>query len=165
MGRKFFLVSAILILAFQPSFAQRGGRRSGHPNFNGHNPRLENPRDNLLRLSPEERQSFRRNAERWLRMNAQERQALRELEKAHSAQLKSEADAALRQSGLNLDDKKREEFEQRYVQERRKLEHALRREFESKRQEVLPQLNERLKKEFQNHPGSGSPTGSATPAK
>jgi hypothetical protein len=98
-------------------------------------------------------------------MDPQERQALRELEKAHRAHLKTEADTALRQSGLKLDDKQRAEFEQRYVQERRKLEQALHREFESKRQEVLPQLNERLKKEFQSHQNSASPAGSSTPGK
>jgi len=119
----------------------------------------------FLQLSPEERQAFRRNAERWLQMNAQQRQALREMEKAHRARVKNEADAALRQSGLKLGGKEREQFEERYFQERRKLEQSLRKEFDNKREKVLPQLNERLKNEFESHERSGSPSGSSTPGK
>jgi hypothetical protein len=110
-------------------------------------------------------QMFRRNAERWLKMDAQQQQMLRERERIRQQQIRSEVDAAIRQSGLRLDQNGRTEFEMRYRQERRRLEQELRQEFESKRQQELPQLNERLKKEFQSHQGNGSPSTSASPGK
>jgi len=114
-----------------------------------------------MHSSPADRQMFRRNAERWLKMDAQQQQLLRERERVRQQQIRSEVDTAIRQSGLRLDQKGREQFEMRYRQERRQIERNLREEFESKRQQELPQLNERLKKEFQGNPGNPS----ATPGK
>ena len=118
-----------------------------------------------MHLSPEDRQAVRRNAEQWLKMDAQQQQVMRERERIRQQQIRSEVDAAIRQSGLRLDDRGRQEFEIRYRQERRTMERALRQEFESKRQQELPQLNERLKREFQSHQGNASPAGSAQPNK
>jgi hypothetical protein len=115
-------------------------------------------------MSPEDRQVFRRNAERWMRMNPAERNLMREREKLHREQLRREADAALRDAGLRLDQEKRELFEQRYLQERRKMERALRLEIETKRTQELPALNERLKKEFQQGSPSVKPTFTAAPS-
>lgn len=161
MGRQFFLVAALLLLICEPGLAQghrpagRGG--FGRPNqFRGG----PGPGGNGLHFSPEDRQALRRNAERWLKMDAQQQQLMRERERIRQQQIKSEVDAAIRQSGLRLDQRQREEFEMRYRQERRVIERQLRQEFESKRQQELPQLNERLKKEFQPRQGSGSPTAS-----
>jgi hypothetical protein len=108
---------------------------------------------------------FRRNAEQWLKMDAQQQQIMRDRERSRQQQIRSEVDTAIRQSGLRLDQQGRAEFEMRYRQERRNMERALRQEFESKRQQELPQLNERLKKEFQLHQGSSSPSGSPSPGK
>jgi TRAP-type C4-dicarboxylate transport system substrate-binding protein len=118
-------------------------------------------------LSPEERQIFRRNAEQWMRMTPAERKLMRDREKAHIQKLKGEADAILRQEGLHLDQEKQQRFEQRYIQERRKIERALYQEVEAKRKQELPALNERLKKEFQKssngtHKSSPTPMASAT---
>jgi len=75
----------------------------------------------------------------------------------------------LRDTGLRLEGEKRAQFEQRYLQERRRIEHSLRQETDSKRQQQLPQLQERLKKEFQEpSPAAGStsaPSGSSSPKK
>jgi hypothetical protein len=163
VGRKFLVITTILLVGSELVLAQgshkprfrrgdRGERRSRE---------LHGVPDRIYQLSPEERQTFRRNAERWLQMDAQQRQILREREKVRREQLKNEADAAFRQSGLRLDPNAREQFESRYLQERRKIERTLRQEVESKRQQELPQLNERLKSEFQPHQGtSPSSTGS-----
>ena len=110
-------------------------------------------------MPPEERQIFRKNAERWMQMGPEERKVLREREKAYRERVKVEVDTALHDSGLRLEGEKRDQFEQRYLQERRRIEHALRQETESKRQEQLPVLRERLKKEFQEP----SPSGPALP--
>ncbi len=85
---------------------------------------------------------------------------MREREKAYRDRVKVEVDGALRDrdSGLRLDGEKRAQFEQRYLQERRRIEHTLRQETEAKRQEQLPALKERLKKEFQEPSPSVQPT-------
>jgi hypothetical protein len=164
VGRKFFLVAALLLVISIPALAQGqrgGGRRGaglGRPN------QFRSPPAGT-HVSPEDRQMFRRNAERWLKMDAQQQQVLRERERTRQQQIRSEVDTALRQSGLRLDTKARADFEIRYRQERRRIERTLRQEFESKRQRELPELNERLKREFQAHPGTPSPSGSASPGK
>src|SRR5206468_771531 len=90
-------------------------------------------------------------------------------EKVYRDRVKVEVDAALRDSGLRLEGEKRDQFEQRYLQERRRIEHALRQETEAKRQEQLPALRERLKKEFQEPSPSATstsaPAGSTSPKK
>ena len=119
-------------------------------------------------MPPQDRQIFQRNAERWMQMGPEERKIMRVREKIYRAQISKEVDAALRESGLHLEGEKRAEFEQRYLQERRRIEHSLRQEIESKRQQQLPALQERLKKEFQETSPSTStaaPAGSALPKK
>jgi hypothetical protein len=142
-----------------------------HP-FGGHpgSPAMNPARQRYNQLTPEERQVFQRNAERWLRMNPEQQKMLRERETARRAQMKVEAEAAMRQMGLRLDPNAEGQFEARYMQERRRMERELRLEAEQKRQQQLPQLNERLKSEFQAKPAgsatgaqSASPTGSARP--
>jgi hypothetical protein len=163
VGRQFIVVSAVALLAVsasQATFGQGSGPRShARPNrqFNG-------PRAPLYQLSPEERQAFRRNAERWLQMNPEQQKMLREREQVRRQRLKAEAEAAMRQLGLRLDPNAQDQFEARYMQERRKIERDLRQEFETKRQEQ----NERLKSEFQSRqggaPSTASPATSAKPA-
>jgi hypothetical protein len=143
-----------------------GGRNAGSVQ---NRPAFKSMQDRWRSLSPEERQIFRRNAERWMRMTPEERKLMRQREKIHRQELKSEADAILRQSGLHLDSEKQARFEQRYIQERRKIERALNQEVEAKRKQELPVLNERLKKEFQKSSAatahSATPAHSASPAK
>ena len=120
-------------------------------------------------MPPEDRQVFRKNAERWMQMGPEERMIMRQREKVYRAQVQREVDAALHDAGLRLEGEKRAQFEQRYLQERRRIEHSLRQEIDSKRQQQLPALQERLKKEFQEpSPATGStsaPTGSGSPKK
>ena len=119
--------------------------------------------DRLFQLSPEERQTFKRNAERWLQMNPEQRNILREREKVRRQQMKNEAEAALRDAGIRVDPNARDQFESRYLQERKRIERDLRQEVEAKRQQQLNERKERLKTEFQspvpnasNAPGGGS---------
>lgn len=120
-------------------------------------------------MPPEDRQIFRRNAERWMQMGPEERKVLREREKVYRERVKIEVDSTLRDSGLRLEGEKRDQFEQRYLQERRRIEHELRQETEAKRQEQLPALRERLKKEFQeplpSTTSTSAPAGSSSPKK
>ncbi|PYL16599.1 MAG: hypothetical protein DMF46_02470 [Verrucomicrobia bacterium] len=169
MGRRFNLISATIalsIFACDFSFAQgppqkSSGRSAG---LDRHNNQFRSPGERFFQLSPEERQAFRKNAERWLRMNPEQQKLLRERYNLHRQQLKNEAEATLRQSGLRLDQNARDQFEARYLQERRRIERELREQFETKRDQELPQLNERLKKEFQSRQSAPSATSTSTPA-
>jgi TRAP-type C4-dicarboxylate transport system substrate-binding protein len=125
---------------------------------------MNNPRDRWIAMPPEDRQIFRRNAERWMQMGPEERKVLRERERTYRERVKTEVDTTLRDSGLRLEGEKRDQFEQRYLQERRRIEHALRQETEAKRQEQLPALRERLKKEFQEPSPSGPSTSAPVPS-
>lgn len=102
-----------------------------------------------------------------MQMSPEERNLMRMREQLHQVKLKQEAEAALRDAGLRLDQQKRELFEQRYVQERQKIERELSDEAEAKRKQQLPALNDRLKKEFQetnpNGKSASSPASSAAP--
>ena len=115
-------------------------------------------------MPPEDRQIFRKNAERWIQMRPEEQKVMREREKVYRERVKQEIDAAIRDSGLRLEGEKREQFEQRYLQERRRIEHAIHQETEAKRQQELPALQEKLKKEFQE-PSTVAPTSSGSPKK
>ena len=115
-------------------------------------------------MPPEDRQVFKRNAERWMQMSPEERKVMRERERAYRERVKAEVDTALRDSGLHLEGEKRQQFEQRYLQERRRIEYELRQQTEAKRQEQLPALRERLKKEFQEPSSPSSPSTSAPAA-
>lgn len=171
MGRQFILISATIalsILAFDRSFAQGPGQNShgGKLRHFNNNQLRGSARDRLFQLSPEERQTFKRNAERWLQMNPEQRNILRERERVRRQQMKNEAEAALRDSGIRVDPNARDQFESRYFQERKRIEHDLRQEVEAKRQQQLNELKERLKNEFQSPspntgatiaPGGGSP--------
>jgi hypothetical protein len=133
-------------------------------------PNVIGPRERFMALPPQDRQIFQRNAERWMQMGPEERMIMRERERVYRARVSKEVDAALRDSGLQLEGEKRVQFEQRYLQERRRIEHSLRQEVESKRQQELPAMQERLKKEFSEPSASGpstsAPTGaSASPKK
>lgn len=99
-----------------------------------------------------------------MQMGPEERMIMREREKIYRARVSREVDAALRDSGLRLEGDKRAQFEQRYLQERRRIEHSLRQEIESKRQQELPQIQERLKKEFSEPSPSAASTSAPTAA-
>ena len=175
MGRRYAnTLNAIAVLAvvFGAGLAnaqpQGGNARRMGPQHHGPEFR-NNARDRWKAMPPEDRQTFRRNAERWMQMGPDERKVMREREKIYRQQVQREVDAALRDAGLRLEGEKRSQFEQRYLQERRRIEQSLRQEIDSKRRQQLPALQERLKKEFQEpSPAAGStsaPTGSGSPKK
>jgi hypothetical protein len=150
--------AALSILTAPGAFAQ--GSRHSHNNGAAHPGRsFQHAPERMLHLSPEDQQTFRRNAERWLQMDPQQRQVLRQREVVRQQRMKAEAEAALRDSGLSLENGARQQFEERYLQERRRIERNLGQEIEAKRQQELPQLKERLKSEFQTHQPSPGPSG------
>ena len=91
---------------------------------------------------------------------------MREREKMRQQHIQQDADAALRESGLHLNSEQRAAFQERYVQERTRLEHTMHQELEAKRQKENSALVERLKKEFQSEQPakpSASAVASASP--
>jgi hypothetical protein len=163
VGRQLIVVSAAVIFSavgLPNAFAQGKGGHRAHSNRPIHRNHMMPPGPGrMLHLSPEEQQAFRRNAERWLQMDPQQRQMLRDREQILRQRRKAEAEAFLRDSGLRLDNGAREQFEQRYFQERRRIEQSLHQEIEAKRQQELPELKERLRTEFQPHQASPGPSG------
>ena len=89
-----------------------------------------------------------------MQMGPEERMIMREREKVYRARLSKEVDAALRDSGLHLEGEKRAQFEQRYLQERRRIEHSLREEVENKRQQELPGIQEHLPPDALSRPSA-----------
>jgi hypothetical protein len=169
VGRKLNVVSAVgllSILAMGSGFAQ--GKPKGqrpHQNFSNQSrqfnqlqPRNLQQSPQRFQLSPEERLTFKKNAERWLQMSPEERTLMRSREQARSERIKNEAETVLRESGLTLDQKKRDLFQERYLQERRRIDRELRQEYEARRQQQL----EILKKEF--GPPATLPSAPATSA-
>jgi hypothetical protein len=172
VGRRHYIaISAAIALSFffsGSSFAQgpsQGSRKRGGNAFRRTH-EFNGARERIYRLSPEERQTFKKNAERWLQMGPEERNMLRQREQIRRERLRREADAAMKQLDLSLDQGRRDQFENRYLQERRKIERALRKDLEDKRQQQLPEMNQRLKSEFQPQSppaATASPLESAKP--
>jgi hypothetical protein len=124
---------------------------------------MQSMRERWLSLPPAAQQNFRRNAERWMRMSPEERNMMRQRENLRREQIRRETEAALRDSGLVLDPQSRNQFESRYLQERRKMEQSLRHQIEAERQQQLPALIQQLKKEFQlQQPSNSRPTPRVT---
>lgn len=169
MGRNVYIVAiaaALSVWAAQPSFSQvptqqpnGGGNRVTRPMRNGGAERWR-------QMQPDERQRFRSNAERWLQMPPEQQRMLRERDAMRRERAQQEADAALRQSGLQLEAERREQYERRYLQERQRIEQTLRQELEARRQRELAPVVERLKKEFtqDGKPTTSSPSSMATPS-
>jgi 2-polyprenyl-6-methoxyphenol hydroxylase-like FAD-dependent oxidoreductase len=91
-------------------------------------------------------------------MSPEERNLMRQREHQRREIMKREAEAALRESRLHLNQDQRDQFESRYIQERRKVEQALRQQIEAERQKELSALIQQLKKEFQiDQPATKNP--------
>jgi hypothetical protein len=139
-----------------PPAGQPRGAPAGQPRGA---PAGQSVRERLLAMPPDAQQNFRRNAELWMRMSPEQRNLMRQRENMRRQVITREADAAVRDSGLQLNPQERAKFESRYVQERRKVEQSLRQQVEAERQKEMPALIQQLKKEFQiDQPGKSPVT-------
>jgi hypothetical protein len=112
-------------------------------------PSRQSVRERWLAMPPEARQNFQRNAQLWMQMTPEQRNLMRQRETMRRQIITREADAAVRDSGLQLNPQERAQFESRYIQERRKVEQSLRQQIETERQKEIPALIQQLRKEFQ----------------
>ena len=120
-------------------------------------PSGQSVRDRWLAMPPDARQNFQRNAQLWMQMTPEQRNLMRQRENVRRQILTHDADAAVRDSGLQLNSQERARFESRYIQERRKVEQSLRQQIETERQKEIPALIQQLRKEFQiDEPNKGS---------
>src|SRR5213593_1019219 len=147
-----------------PPMAQaHGAGPAGQPH---RPPPAQSVRDRWLAMPPDARQNFRRNAELWMQMTPQQRNLMRQRENMRRQIITREADAAVRDSGLQLNPQERARFESRYIQERQKVEQALRQQIEAERQKEIPALIQQLRKEFQiDEPGKSPVTKPAVSPK
>ena len=122
-------------------------------------PEFQNVRKAIEALTPEQRLRFEENFRRWVNLPPEQKKVLREREEVRRKLMKEELDAALAESGLQLEGEQREQFIKRYGEERRKIEEQLRREMHEKRKPLLKDVLARLREEFST---VSSPT--ATPA-
>lgn len=137
-----------------PPPSQPHGPPSGQPHGA---PSGQSIRERWLAMPPDARQNFRRNADLWMQMTPEQRNLMRQRENMRRQTITREADAAVRDSGLQLNPQERARFESRYIQERRKVEQSLRQQIETERQKEIPTLIQQLRKEFQIDEPSKSP--------
>ena len=127
-------------------------------------PSGQSVRERYLAMPPDARQNFQRNAQLWMQMSPEQRNLMRQREISRRQTMTREADAAVRDSGLQLNPQERARFESRYIQERRKVEQSLRQQIETERQKEIPALIQQLRKEFQlDEPGKSSAKPAASP--
>ena len=157
--------AALSISAAAPSLAQPPGQ-PGNPGVRPHRngPFMRPARERWRQMSPEDRMRLQSNAERWLRLPPEEQRVLRDREMMRRQRIQREADAALKQSGLQLEAEKREAYQRRYLQERRRVEQQLRQDMEDRRQKELGPVLERLNREFQEPQRTGTTSPAATSA-
>ena len=145
-----------------PPQSQPHGPPSGQPNGP---PSGQSVRDRWLAMPPDARQNFQRNAQLWMQMTPEQRNLMRQRETTRRQIMTRDADAAVRDSGLQLNPQERARFESRYIQERRKVEQSLRKQIETERQKEIPALIQQLRKEFQLDELGKSPGKSAASPK
>ena len=146
-----------------PPPGQPHGPPSGQPQGP---PSGQSVRERWLAMPPDARQNFQRNAQLWMKMSPEQRNVMRQRENVRRQIITREADAAVRDSGLQLNSQQRARFESRYIQERRKVEQSLRQQIETERQKEIPALIQQLRKEFQlDEPGKSSVTKPAASPK
>jgi len=115
----------------------------------------------LENLTPQQRQRFQENLERWKKLPKVQQDELRREAKFHRERILQEINEAIEKTGLKLDEQQRQVFTYRYAQERRTLEEKLRENVEEKRREAIAELIWQLSAEFQPIPPD--PAGTPQP--
>ena len=155
--------SAPMAAPHGPPPSQPHGPPSGQPHGA---PSGQSIRERWLAMPPDARQNFQRNADLWMQMTPEQRNLMRQRENMRRQIITRDADAAVRDSGLQLNPQERARFESRYIQERRKVEQSLRQQVQTERQKEIPTLIQQLRKEFQiDEPGKSPVTKPAVSPK
>ncbi len=124
-----------------PPTAQVGTAAAAeHPNRKAMDPLLAMIRNMTL----EQKTQLMENIKAWQQVSPDVKQALRNRESLIRKKLKEEVDAALGDTPIS--NEQRSVFEDRYREERKKIDTALRAELETRRRESLEEVVQRLKK-------------------
>lgn len=115
--------------------------------------------ERFARLPAAAKKRFLENWSRWRRMDADEREKLMERALNERQRREEIIDRALADLGLELTPDRREVFQLRYRQERRKLEEQLRDEVAKMRESRLEAMLDSLGAEFSDEKKSASLTG------
>ena len=118
------LCGVTLALAEDPADAgprKRPRMRSddGKPGDDTPSPQLENVRKAIEALTPEQRKRFQENFWRWANLTPEEKKSLRDRDEMRRKFMRDEVEAALKESGLQLDGERKAEFIKRYGEGRR----------------------------------------------
>jgi hypothetical protein len=124
----------------------RAGGPFRRPLLNG--PEAEKAREAIRDMKPEERQQWLRRFREFADLPPEQKKTLLDREEMFRKRMREDTEAALKQSGLTLDEEQRRRFAARYAEERRKIEEELRAEIEKLRQPRVQSLIEKLKQEF-----------------
>lgn len=142
--------------AEKPARKWLGGRQrtlDGTPS-----PEFEDVRRALDALTPEQRKRFQENFQRWANLPPEEKKVLRDREEVRKKFMLQEVEVVLRESGLNLEGERRQQFIKRYAVERRKIEEQLRKETNEKRKPLVHEMVGRLKSELsETTPATSAP--------
>ena len=123
--------------------------------------KFENVRKAIEALTPEQRKRFQENFLRWSNLPPEEKKALADREIFRRKKIAEEIDAALKDSGLELDADRREQFGRRYGEERHRIEEQLHKDLDEKRQPLIKEVIAKLKAEFST--AAPSPSGAPKP--
>ena len=176
MAGNCFLLILLAVVVALPVTAQQadkdprpdGTRRrivpkSGQGSGDQPGPEFQNARRAIEALTPEQRKRFEENFARWANLSTEEKKTLRGRDELRRKVIRDELEAAMQELGLPLEGERREQFMQRYAEERRKIEETLRKELIEKRKPMLRELISRLKNEFAT-PAAPAPVPAVPPA-
>ena len=107
-------------------------------------PELETMRTTFEGLSPEQKQKFKENFQRWMKLPPEEKRLLREREELRRMRVAEEIERALKESALSLTPEQKEQYTRRYTEERRAIEQKL----TEQRKPMIRDMVGRLKQEF-----------------
>ena len=111
----------------------------------------------LQKLSPEKRADLWKAVWTVINLPPEKRQILLGMDEERRKFAREEIDRAMSDSGLRLDEEKRQLFVRRYFEERRTIEEKLRKETDEKRRQLLGEMRARLKQEFETAAAKPAP--------
>lgn len=132
-------------------------RPSGTPGTPEDVEKFNSVRKAIEALTPEQRQRFQENFLRWSNLSPEEKNALADRMTFRRNKIVEDIDAALKESGLDLDGAQRERFAKRYGEERHLIEEQLRKDMDEKRRPLLREVIAKLKQEFAHGGPSATP--------
>lgn len=103
----------------------------------------------LQKLSPEQRADLWKAVLAVINLPPDKRKMLLGMDDERRKFAREEIERAMGESGLQLDEEKRQMFVRRYFEERKAIEEKLRKEADEKRRQLLGEMRGRLTKEFE----------------